>query len=458
VWLSTVAPAATEAKIDPGLDRAGATPVAVVVQAGPGAEEAAAGAVRLAGGRVGPALSVVNGFEATVAGGRLLDVARNTAVVGITANRGGQFSQVSQVSQVQASPDDTANVVSTYPVSTGATTAWRGNDQGDGVGVAIIDTGVSPVGDLGRRVVYGPDLSGEGTVVDTYGHGTVMAGLIAGDGADSGTTKKGAYVGMAPKSRVIAVKTAGADGVADVSRILLAMEWVSAYRAQFNIRVLNLAWGTPSTQSPAIDPLNYAVERLWSEGIVVVVAAGNRGPGPSSVTKPADDPMVITAGAYDEGGDARPRNDTMPQWSSRGPTAAGVTKPDLVAPGRTLVSTRSVGSTVESENPTALIGSSYIKGSGTSQAAAVTSGAAALVLADHPAYTPDQVKAVLKATASPLGGLGPNEQGAGRVDVGAALAADPGPANWQAPAAAGLQAGWTGGSWTGGSWTGGSFT
>ena len=446
-------PPAVDAKVDAGLDHHAA--VSVIVQARPGAEDAAASAVQAAGGRVGTPLPLVNGFEATATGAALRRAAGSPAVQAITGNRSGRFTQ-------RAAGDDAP--ASSFPASTDATTAWSRQATGAGVGVAVIDTGVSPVPDLAGRVVHGPDLSGEGNPIDTYGHGTVMAGLIAGDGTASTVDGKARYGGMAPDAHVVAVKAAGADGATDVVTVLRAMQWVSAHREQLGIRVLNLSWGTASTQDPALDPLNYAVERLWSEGIVVVVAAGNGGPAAATITKPADDPMVITVGAYDERGDVNPNNDTVTRWSAQGPTAAGLAKPDLVAPGRTLVSTRSPGSTVERENPDALVGNGYIKGSGTSQAAAVTSGAAALVLAAHPTYTPDQVKAVLTGSAMPLPSAGRNEAGWGRLQVGAALAAAPGPASWQAAPAladaslAGDPAAWTGVSWTGVSWTGVSWT
>jgi serine protease AprX len=389
---------------------------------------------------------------------------------------------------------------SEFVKSTGARAAWQSGDTGSGVGVAVIDTGISNMNDLTGRVTWGPDLSGEGSTIDTYGHGTVMAGLIGGTGADS-ASNQGGFTGIAPGANLIAVKTAGYNGAADVSTILQAFTWVAAYQAQYNIRVVNLSWGTPSTQDPRIDPLDYAVERLWNSGIVVVVAAGNAGPGPGTITKPGDDPMVLTVGAYDD--QKGTTGDTIPAWSSRGPTKAGVTKPDLVAPGRTLIALRSYGSNVEVNNPLSLIAPSYITGSGTSEATAVTSGLVALVIAAHPTWTPDQVKATLKATASRLNGYGANEQGSGRVQVAKAMAASPGPATWQASPATGLGsieasrggndvvalcngvvtsiigeidvrceewnpaawvghswtgASWTGSSWTGGTWTGGTWT
>ncbi|HLY84697.1 MAG TPA: S8 family serine peptidase, partial [Acidimicrobiales bacterium] len=478
-----VASAAQAAKVDPGISRASGATVSVIVQASPGLTAEASAAVKAHGGTVGVALPVVDGFQATISAGALPALAASSSVMAITANRQAQFAQASS---------DSTSSQSDFTTSTGAQQAWSAGDTGKGVGVAIIDTGVSNMNDLSGRVVWGPDLSGEPSNVDTFGHGTVMAGVIGGSGADSASSPSGANSGVAPGATIIAVKTAGYNGVVDVSTILQAMTWVDLTRAQFNIRVLNLSWGTPSTQNPTIDPLNFAVERLWDDGIVVVVAAGNGGPETRSITKPGDDPKVLTVGAYND------ENLTIPAWSSRGPTRAGVAKPDLVAPGRTLVATRSFGSNVEVNNPKALVSPSYIKGSGTSEATAVTSGLAALLIAAHPSYTPDQVKAVLVGTASPLRGYSRDAQGAGRVQVAAALAAAPGPAVWQATVATGLgsieasRAGnhvtafcngeptvirgemnvscqpwdpaaftggsWTGGSWTGGSWTGGSWT
>ncbi len=269
--------------------------------------------------------------------------------------------------------------------------------------------------------MHGPDLSGEGTTVDSYGHGTVMAGLVAGSGAASATRTGGAFTGVAPAAHVVAVKVAGRNGVVDVSTILQAMHWISAYRQQYGIRVMNLSWGVASTQSPSVDPINHAVQRLWKEGIVVVVAAGNSGSNAGTITKPGDDPVVLTVGAYNDQGDTDPANDSVPQWSSRGPTAAGHAKPDLVAPGRTVVALRSPSSKIETDYPRAHMSPSYIKGSGTSQAAAITSGAVALLLAARPELTPDQVKSLLMSTASPLNGQARNTQGTGRLQLEAAV-------------------------------------
>jgi serine protease AprX len=471
------------AAVDSGLAHAEGA-VHVIVTATAGGVSAAARAVTASHGTVREPLPIVNGVAATIPASQLGTLSHQPGLRAITLDRVGHFSSYSF--------DDT-QTASNFVASTGAGEAWKQGYTGQGVGVAVLDTGVSPMPDLSGRVVYGPDLSGEGTLVDTYGHGTVMGSIIGGNGTDSATRSGGAYTGVAPKATIVAVKTAGANGAVDVSTVLQAMTWVSAYANQFNIRVMNLSWGTPSTQDPSVDPLDYAVERLWKQGIVVVVAAGNNGPNAGTITKPGDDPTVLTVGAYDDKQNSDLSDDSVASWSSRGPTAQGVTKPDVVAPGRYIIAQRSFGSTIEQTYPKALYPPSYIRGSGTSEATAVTSGLAALLVQAHPTWTPDQVKAALKNTASPISGYSANNQGSGRVNMVAALAADPGAAVQQSPSSSGLGSiegarggqhvqttcngattviqgeidvrcepwdgsAWTGSAWTGSAWTGSAWT
>ena len=407
-----VAPPAPVHGLDPGIAHTAAAPVSVIVTGAPDVGTL----VEQHGGTVTATLPLVQGVAAAVPASHIEALAREHGVVSITADRTARLSDMSY---------DASTTASNFTRTTQATAAWARGDVGQGVGVAVLDTGVSPMPDFGDRLVHGPDLSGEGTTIDTYGHGTVMAGIIGGGGNDSEDRAGGAYTGVAPGANIVAVKVAGANGVVDVSTILQAMSWIAAYKNQFDIKVMNLSWGVASTQDPTIDPLNYAVERLWSNGIVVVVAAGNSGPYKSTVTKPGDDPLVLTVGAYNDRNDTYSGNDIMNGWSSRGPTATGLQKPDLVAPGRTLIATRSYGSTVETGNPTALVAPSYIRGSGTSQAAAVVSGLVALLLQARPDLTPDEVKDVLTATAQPIQGASHSAQGAGRVQVSDAWGATP---------------------------------
>ena len=452
----------------------------LIVQARPGHVGGAADAVENVGGTVGTPLPLVDGFVAEVPAAAVPAVAGDPAVRAVSPNLPVHFEELSY---------DATTTASNYPKTSGAAAGWNAGRYGQGVGVAIIDTGVSQMNDFAGRLVHGPDLSGEGRVVDSYGHGTVMAGIIGGSGADSAGNPNGKYAGVAPKSTLVSVKVAGRNGAADVSTMLQAMHWVAAYKDQFNIRVLNLSWGTKSTQDPSVDPLNYAVQRLWDLGIVVVTAAGNSGPQAGTITKPGDDPVVLSVGAFDDKQNVDPGDDSIPAWSSRGPTAQGLVKPDLVAPGRTLIATRSYGSDVEVENPKARVAPSYIKGSGTSEAAAVVSGLAAQLLEARPDLTPDQVKAILKGTAAPIPNLAPTFQGVGRVSLANALNA-PTPTTSVARTATGTGSlegsrggmnvmadcngdgvaevirgeidvrceAWTGSAWTGSAWTGSAWT
>ena len=427
----------------------------VPVQAVPGG--VAAAAVRRSDGSVS-SRPLVGGTAAAVPAGRVAEPAGDPAVGAVTQDGAG-----SPVAAHPGVPAERAGLPR-HLLSTGATGAWAVGQRGRGVGIAFLDTGVAPVPDLSGRLVYGPDLSGEASASDTYGHGTQMAGLAAGNGHSSG----GVHSGVAPEATVVAVKVAGRDGSVQMSAVLRGLQWVSEHAERYGIRVLNLSWGTPGTPDSGVDPLDEAVERLWAQGVVVVVGAGNA--GRDRVMQPADNPTVLTVGALDDQGDDEPGNDVVPDWSSRGVTAGGSVKPDLVAPGRSVIGVRAPGSTVEMQNPQGLVGGAYIKGSGTSQAAAITSGLVALLLAERPELTPDQVKRLLVGTAVPLPGVGVASAAPGRVTLDGALTAAPAaePARdeplslLRAPAPSGTSdsgaCSWTGSSWTGSSWTGSSWT
>lgn len=463
-----------------------ASPASVIVSKNRAEDRSLERLIQSKGGRIVKPLPLINGFSADVPAGLVPTLATNDNLRSLSKNRVGRFENLTY---------EESRVQSSFPKTTGATKLWTEGNYGEGVGIALIDTGISPMNDFvagGGRIIYGPDLSGEYNYVDTYGHGTVMAGIIGGDGYDSRSDPSGAHVGVAPKSWLVSVKVAGASGATDVSTVLAAMHWVAAYRDQFNIRVLNLSWGTKGTQSYRFDPLNYAVERLWQLGITVVVAAGNDGPSSGTIRKPADDPFVITVGAYNDNQNLDPADDAVPGWSSRGPTAAdGIAKPDVVAPGRLIIATRSYGSTIEKTYPKALYSPSYIRGSGSSQASAVTAGAAALLIRKKPHLSPPQVKYLLMNTASPIAGTDSSIQGNGRINVAAAAAsADEGHANSTTPPSNGLGSleasrggshvqtdcngdgvqeviegemtvqcqGWDGATWTGATWTGDAWT
>jgi serine protease AprX len=302
---------------------------------------------------------------------------------------------------------------------------------GKGVGVALVDTGVVPVKGLtSGNVVNGPDLSFESQsdqhrYLDTFGHGTHMAGIIVGN--DPQTLLGGArFQGIAPGARLTSVKVGTAEGAVDVSQVVAAIDWVVAHRNDDSsnpIRVLNLSYGTDGVQDYRLDPLTHAVENAWRAGIVVVVSGGNNGTTSPHLNNPAYDPYVLAVGASDTKGTVDAGDDLVPDFSSRGDASRRV---DLVAPGRSITSLRNPGSTIDDAHPTARVDDRFFKGSGSSQAAAVVSGAVALLLQSRPGLSPDQVKALLRSSAESMPAADAAGRGAGELDVYRAyLAATP---------------------------------
>jgi serine protease AprX len=293
---------------------------------------------------------------------------------------------------------------------------------GAGIGVALIDSGVVPVQGLTGvgKVIYGPDLSFESQYsqteyLDTYGHGTHMAGIIAGNDGTAGSFK-----GVAPGAHLVVLKVATHDrGAVDVSQILAAIDWVVQHRNDpgMNIRVLNLSYGTESVQSYQLDPIAFAVENAWHHGIVTVVSGGNDGTSHGSLTDPAIDPYVLAVGAANLNATNLLGCTTVAPFSSR----SSGRHVDVVAPGVSIVSLRDPGSAIDQAHPGAVVDTRFFRGSGTSQATAVVSGAVALMLQARPSLTTDQVKALLKSTAAPLSLLDQNAEGSGLINVNAAV-------------------------------------
>ena len=317
----------------------------------------------------------------------------------------------------------------------GASLWWTAGFTGRGVDVAVIDSGVSPVPGLSGpgKIINGPDLSLESQApnlrnLDTFGHGTFMAGLIAGKDdaltAPYALAPATAYRGMAPDARIVSLKVATADGGTDVSQVIAAIDWVVAHKNDngMNIRVLNLSYGTNSLQSADADPLSFAVEQAWRKGIVVVAAAGNtgyqRGKGAPGLANPAYNPTIIAAGGYDSLGTATPNDDVIGSSSaSSNGGGAKCKNPDFVAIGSHLQGLRLPNGYIDANNSGGRLGTRYFRGSGTSQAAAITSGAIALILQKYPTLTPDQVKRFITDNAKKVPGADSQGQGAGEIDL-----------------------------------------
>jgi serine protease AprX len=317
-----------------------------------------------------------------------------------------------------------------YPRAVGADRAWQEGWTGRGVTVAVLDSGVAPDADLVQptnRLLATVNFAGSRSSADPGGHGTHVAGIVAGSGARSA----GEYRGVAPEANVVDVRVLNDDGNGRVSSIVRGIGWVLAHRAQYNIRVLNLSFGAPSQGQYQGDPLSAAVEIAWRRGLVVVVAAGNGGPNGDTVQTPGIDPYVITVGATDDQGSVPTADDRLAWFSAWGTPPGAGAKPDLVAPGRRIVSLRVPGSFLDLLYPdrvvTATGGGTYFRLTGTSMATPVVAGAAGLLLQRQPGLSPDQVKALLTATARPYGpdgGAGAAD-GRGLLDVYAALHSPP---------------------------------
>jgi serine protease AprX len=380
-----------------------------------------ASAVHLAGGLVRRSLPLINGFVVDLPNAALVNVADNSAIARVSLDR---------------------KVVGTME-RTGATigaTALRqelGYD-GAGVGVAVIDSGITVWHDDlgsaggGQRVLRFVDLvndrAGE---YDDSGHGTHVAGIVAGNGSDS----TGARTGIAPGAHLVVLKALDASGVGYISDVIAALDFVVAHKDVYNIRVVNLSVATAVYESYDTDPLTVAAQRAVDAGIVVVAAAGNRGRNPGGhdayggITAPGNAPWVLTVGASSHMGTADRADDTMAAFSSRGPTAINASaKPDIVAPGVGIESLSDPYSAFYTTKSTSLLSGTvstwylpYLSLSGTSMAAPVVSGTVALMLQANPALTPNQVKAILQYTAQSHSVYDPLTEGAGFLNARGAV-------------------------------------
>ena len=400
------------------------------------------------GGSLKASLNVVKGAAYKIQRSQLEYLANESEVVHISPDR-----------KLKGMLDLTAATVN-------APTAWNSYGlTGAGVGIAIIDSGIPNHPDFGNgsggtRVVYQQDFSGAG-VVDNYGHGGHVAGIAAGNGTDStGSQFTRTFKGMAPKANLINLRVLDQTGGSTDSTVIAAIDQAIALKSSYNIRVINLSLGRPIYESYTQDPLCQAVEAAWKAGMVVVVAAGNDGRDDSAGTNgygtiyaPGNDPYVITVGAMKTNGTPQRTGDTIASYSSKGPTMIDhIIKPDILAPGNLVVSVEASNSYLAQTYSQALVPNSYYENglpgyssvyfqlNGTSMAAPVVSGAAALVMQQYPSATPDQVKILLMATAyksfptsssvtDPTTGIVYTDYydvftvGAGYLDIAAALSA-----------------------------------
>jgi serine protease AprX len=407
--------------------------------------------VRRLGGRVtSPTLRVINGFGAALNKKAVRRLRRHRAVKAVSLNRGmeasatdlsgGYTCPVTDATTTAAKAAPSGGLDYEVPLqnalyrldqpfikSIRADAAWS-RVSGRGVGVAVIDTGIA--GDVpdfqtpksGSRVIASAVTNPcAKDANDQYGHGTHVAGLIAGNSLVYPVThwNHGKYMGVAPRANLVSVKVSDDDGNTTVLDVIYGIQFAVDNKTAYGIRVVNLSLSSTVAESYRTDPLDAAVESAWFSGLVVVTAAGNEGTTNDGVTfAPANDPWVLTVGALDDKGTFTRLDDVLAPWSSHGLTQDGVAKPEVLAPGAKLVSTLAPNSDFARLCPECIVDGKYFRAGGTSMSSAVVSGAAALLVEAHPDWTPAQVKGALVAKLADVPGAG------GVIDVAAALDAN----------------------------------
>jgi serine protease AprX len=383
--------------------------------------------VKKAGGKPGHHLKLVDGLAVELPNSALAKLADLPSVVRIVHDRptGGEMNRVAVTVGARA-------VQQTYGYT------------GAGIGVAVIDSGIASWHDdltymagsssnvkwsNGQRVVAFADFTGSITPYDQYGHGTHVAGIIAGNGYDS----LGVRAGIAKDAHLVSLKVLDANGRGVISDVIAALGYAVNNKALYNIRVINLSVGAKITESYKTDPLALAAKRAVDAGIVVVAAAGNVGvnalgqPQYGGITAPGNAPWVLTVGASSHEGTVNRADDVMAPYSSRGPSAIDFqAKPDVVAPGSGVVSLSSPGTALYNLKPAYLVTGTYgikpyLSLTGTSMSAPVVSGSVALMLQANPKLTPNLVKALLQYTAQEYPGYNALTQGAGFLNTKGAV-------------------------------------
>jgi serine protease AprX len=384
--------------------------VEVIVQLDPGTDVSQARKlVRAAGGRVTGELPIIGALAARMSARAAGELWSRPGVKAVSLNGAVKPQGVNF---------DPNKMRTSFNQSVKASNLWT-NGTGKGVGVAVIDTGIdgdlvdfrtSQTNSASRvvgSVVTNPNATNPG---DSYGHGTHVAGLIAGNSGYRPNADKlrGKYAGSAPDANLISVKASDEQGNASVLDVIYGLQFVVDHKDTYNIRVVNLSLESTVAESYKTDPLDAAVEAAWFQGIVVVAAAGNRGSDADAVKyAPGNDPYAISVGAVDDNATKDLKDDVRADWSSRGQTQDGFAKPDFYAPGAHIVSLLAPGSAFDSLCPSCeRENGQYIQAGGTSMSAPIVAGVVASILEKRSSWTPDQVKGALINTLSSLPGGG----------------------------------------------------
>ena len=310
---------------------------------------------------------------------------------------------VTPVSKVHLTSIDASHLKTTYEGTLGTPNEWNGaaplGATGQGVTVAVLDTGVNPaLTDVSTNLVC--TMVKSSSCNDGHGHGTHVIGIV------KGRDVLGRYIGVAPDAQVISIKVADDTGQATNQDVINGLQWVYNNRQTYNIRVVNLSLGGSAAESYASSAIDAYIEQLWLSGVVVVVAAGNYGTNSDATWyAPANDPYAISVGALDDNQTTTTTDDSLASFSSRGLTQDGFAKPEIVAPGRKITSTLAgLTSYLGKTYPDRIVDTNYITMSGTSMAAPVVTGTVALLLQQFPNLTPNQVKWLLQNTEQTYAG------------------------------------------------------
>jgi serine protease AprX len=305
-------------------------------------------------------------------------------------------------------PEETKN---TFVDVLGLQKVWDKGYTGKGIGVCVIDSGIYSHEDLTITGWKDLSMAGKENNYDPFGHGTQVSGIIGG----SGKASQGKIKGVAPDVNLIGVR------ITSVSEAIKGLQWAIENKDSKGIKIINMSLGDYAIKSYKDDPWAQAAEKAIQAGLIVFVAAGNEGPPEKTISTPGTDPLVMTVGAYDDKRTAKEDDDTLADFSSKGPTIDGLTKPNFLAPGKDIWGTLAPGSTLDIPDMDHL-DDKYIRMSGTSQATPVGSGVGALLLSANPRLTQDQMMQILERTATRMPDLDENSQGKGKINVPAAIA------------------------------------
>jgi serine protease AprX len=408
-----------------------------IVQFEPGvARQARLRAVRAAGGRVVRDLHLIRGLGVQLPAGGARRLARAPGVRAVTPNAAMRPSAAAPAGRYAAW--DPAALATAFNQSTRTDRVWtspRTSASGDGVAVAVIDTGIAgglpdfatSSSDSTSRVIASAVVNPDATTAeDLYGHGTHVAGLVAGNGRalPKNDPLYSRYMGTAPNANLVSIKASDDHGRSSLIDVIAGLQFAVDHKDDYGLRVVNLSLTSMQALSYRVDPLDAAVEAAWFHGLVVVAAAGNRGTDADAVSyAPGNDPYVITVGAVDDHGTKDTLDDTLAPWSSRGVTQDGFAKPEIVAPGAHIASTLAPGSDFSSLCPDCVVDGRYFRVGGTSMAAPIVAGIAADVISVHRTWTPDQVKGALTYISGQSGTSNVRLTADGTWEVAADLAA-----------------------------------